>query len=91
MAAATPMPLAQADSGEEWGGAGGGGSVLTRRVTPKPTGERPARGAKPLGVGPGAIHSSNSVYCVYVRVPRAAPLPFRGPSTGVSPSRRRVT
>ena len=32
-------------------------------VTPKPTAQRPARGAKPLG--PGAIHSSdNVVLCV---------------------------
>jgi len=42
-------------------------------------------------VGPDAIQSSNSVYCVCVRVPRTAPLPFRGPSTGVRPSRRPVT
>ena len=81
MAAATPVPLAQADSGEEkvgWGWEAG--SVLTRRVTPKPTPVRDRRGGRSHWVGPGAIHSSNSLYCVCVCVPQAASLPFLGPS-----------
>ena len=47
-------------------GLGGGGvrgviSATRRRVTPKPTPVSNRRGAKPLC---GAVHSSNSVYCV---------------------------
>ena len=93
MAAATPVPLAQADSGEEkvgWGWEAG--SVLTRRVTPKPTPVRDRRGGRSHWVGPGAIHSSNSLYivcvCVCLRRPRSR---FWGRLNRVSPSRRPVT
>ena len=71
-------------------GLGGRGSVLTRRVTPKPTGERPAREGEATGWAP-ALYTRRTAYIVCVCLPRAAPLPFRGPSTGVSPSRRPVT
>ena len=60
--------LCSRERGYGWGGGlggmGGGGISVTRRVTPKPTGEQPPRGAKPLC---RAVHSSNSVYCVCVR------------------------
>ena len=46
-------------------GVGWGGVIsATWRVTPKPTPVSNRRGAKPLC---GAVHSSNSVYCVCVR------------------------
>eukprot|EP00964_Phaeocystis_antarctica_P107659 scaffold72338_cov51-Phaeocystis_antarctica.AAC.2 len=63
---------------EKWRGVRAGGAG----VTPKPTGQGPQRGEKPLAPG-GAIHlMSNSVLvyiycgmrCVCVRVPRATSL-----------------
>ena len=63
-----PVPLAQAGSGEEKVGWGWRGPVLTRRVTPKPTGERPAKGvtliALTLYTRRFTVEQRNSVHCV---------------------------
>ena len=54
----------------KWGGVGWGwrGSVLTRRVTSKPTGERPARGNEAAGWARRYTLVKERMLCVCARV-----------------------
>ena len=69
MGATTPAPLEQADFGGRSGGKGGAG--LKRLVTPKPTGERPARGEEATVARHYNTRRTAYIVCVCVSVLRA--------------------